>query len=220
MNPLDKSENVGEHFDEAKLLQGQKLAWDVIHSVSKKMAPGMTEADASELMKSTARDAGSLKYWHPPQIRFGSNTTRAFGKPATPDIQLQKDDIYFFDIGPLFDGYESDAGETFVLGDDAEMLAIARDSKLLFNKVQTEWKKTGDSGQALYDFATQEAETMGWTLSLGGASGHRISDFPHALHHRGHLKSFKNTPMANRWILEIHLLHKSREFGAFFEDIL
>lgn len=220
MDNLDKSENVGAAFDEDKLLRGQETAWKVIHTVAKQVVPGMTEDDARALIKSTAAEAGSLKYWHPPQIRFARNTTLAFGKPAVPDIRLQKNDIYFFDIGPLFDGYESDAGETFVLGDDPEMLAIARDSKLLFHKVKEEWRKTGDSGQALYDFATHEADKLGWRLSLGGASGHRISDFPHAIHHRGHLKTFKKTPTANRWILEIHLLHKTKEFGAFFEDIL
>lgn len=214
------AENVGADFKEDKLLHGQKLAWDIIYAVSRKMEPGMTEGDARELLKQTAQNAGSLKYWHPPQIRFGENTTLSFGKPAAPDIRLQKNDIYFFDIGPLFDGYESDVGETFVLGDDADMKAIARDSKVLFNKVKAEWMSSGRTGQSLYDFAAAEAEKMGWSLSLGGASGHRISDFPHALHHRGHLKTFAKTPAANRWILEIHLLHKTRKIGAFFEDIL
>ena len=41
------------------------------------------------------------------------------------------------------------------------------------------WAKEGATGKVLYDFATAEAQKMGWELNLD-LSGHRISDFPHA----------------------------------------
>lgn len=215
-----KEQNVGENFNEDKLLAYQAEAWKVLDAVSKRVEPGMTEKDGKALLDLELKASGSLKYWHPPQIRFGSNTLLAFGKPADPNIKLLENDIFFYDIGPLFDGYESDAGKTYTIGSDAEMKAIAEDSEKLFKRVQKEWKATGLTGRTLYDFAKAEADRMGWELSFGGASGHRIADFPHALHYRGSLKAFDKVPSSNRWILEIHLKHKTRKFGAFFEDIM
>ena len=34
------------------------------------------------------------------------------------------------------------------------------------------------------------------------------------------IKVFDKTPLENLWVLEIHIIDKSHEFGAFYEDVL
>ncbi len=217
---FDLREAVGTKYVEADALLAQKKTWDVVRAVAAELRPGNTEAEAKKLLSQKQKMFGAEKIWHPPQIRFGRNTVKSFGKPSEPDVVLQENDLFFLDIGPVFFGYEGDAGETFVVGDDSERTRIAHDSKLVFDKVKAIWQEEGLTGRALYQRAEKIAQDLGWRLSLEGASGHRIGDFPHAIHHRGKLKTFDVAPCPNRWILEIHLMHPSGEYGAFFEDVL
>ena len=180
----------------------------------------MTETDARVLLNDTLKKLGYEKIWHPPQIRFGANTVQPFGKPSDKEVVLQENDLFFLDIGPVFNGYEGDAGETFAVGDDEDLKRLATDAKAVFNDVKDFWKASGVSGRSLYTFAKDAASKRGWRLSLDGASGHRVSDFPHAIHHRGKLRTFELQPTPNRWILEIHLFHPTRKYGAFYEDLL
>ena len=68
--------------------------------------------------------------------------------------------------------------------------------------------------------ADRAARSRRWALNLGQGQGHRIAEFPHAVHHRGKLAHFDRKPAADRWILEIALRHPTEPFGAFFEDLL
>ena len=62
---------------------------------------------------------------------------------------------------------------------------------------------------------------MGWELNLKRMSGHRIGDFPHKHRIPGMMLSTVDiVPSALLWILEIHIRHKSRPFGAFYEDLM
>lgn len=216
----DSAERVGAGFIEAQLREAQRKAWLAIEEVAAAITPGCTEGQALLLLKESLKHLNFHKMWHPPQIRFGVNTLKPFGKPSEPDVVLSENDIFFLDIGPLFDGYEGDAGKSFVVGKDPEMARLVADSKTVFDLVRQHWQMENISGEELYRFAEGVAEARGWTLSLHGASGHRVSEFPHALHHKGKLKQMKKKPAANRWILEIHLISDSLGRGAFFEDIL
>jgi hypothetical protein len=62
---------------------------------------------------------------------------------------------------------------------------------------------TGESGRELYAFAQKATEERGWVFNLRGASGHRLSDFPHVIYHRGSLEAVGSKPLAARWVLEI-----------------
>ena len=62
-------------------------------------------------------------------VRFGQNTTKNFEDPSTPGVVLGDDDIFFLDIGPIYEGCEGDAGYMFVVGDDPEMTKVAEDVK-------------------------------------------------------------------------------------------
>jgi hypothetical protein len=67
--------------------------------------------------------------------------------------------------------------------------------------------------------AAYSIDAMGWRLNLD-IKGHRVSDFPHAIHRGGDLGDFENYPNAGLWILEIQIAHPSKPYGAFYEDLL
>lgn len=92
-------------------------------------------------------------------------------------------------------------------------------TKALFHDVRRVWLAEKYKGKELYRYAEQKAESMGWELNFD-LPGHRMSDFPHAALHTGSLADFESTPSSIHWILEIHIRHPGKQFGAFFEDML
>ncbi len=132
---------------------------------------------------------------------------------------LGTDDVFLIDIGPVFEKWEGDGGDTFVTGANPAYAKCAADARKLFHLVRKKWEMEKTTGKALYDFATAEAEKMGWELNLD-LSGHRISDFPHAAVYEGPMATVDFTPSPPLWVLEIHIRSKDMTFGAFYEDML
>jgi Xaa-Pro aminopeptidase len=211
-------EAVGEHYDAAMLMEARARTRAAIHAIADGVAPGMTEAAAVELAQGVLAAADLRRGWHGVHVRFGENTLKTFGKPSEETI-LGENDIFFIDIGPVWQKWEGDGGDTFVTGDDAAMHAAARDVRVLFDRVRDRWRVERLSGAALYDYATKEAENMGWRLNLDMA-GHRLSDFPHSAIHKGPLAAAPYSPTAGLWVLEIQIRHPTRPFGAFYEDLM
>ncbi|MBO9714599.1 M24 family metallopeptidase [Sphingomonas sp.] len=220
MEPLKiEQERSGARFDRALLLETRDRTRALIHEVAGAIVPGMAEADALALLKRTLKERGMLRGWHAPHVRFGINTLKQFGEPSEPGVVLGQEDIFFLDIGPVWQGHEGDAGETFVVGRDPEMHRAARDVKAVFDTTRTRWLADGLSGLELYRFAEREAGRLGWALNLE-LGGHRLSDFPHAVVHDGALLEADYAPSAGLWVLEIQIRHPSRPFSAFHEDLL
>lgn len=213
-------ERVRDDFSAEKLERARVLTWESVHAIAERMHAGLLESEAREIAEHVLREKGAERQWHKTHVRFGVNTLKTFLETSLPGVRLQERDVFFIDIGPVWDGYEGDAGASFVLGNDPEMLRCAEDSKKLFEEVRLRWLQSQQSGKELYRFAVKEAERRGWRFLMEGASGHRISDFPHRLYHRGSLEEFATHPAAERWVLEMHLRHPHRSFGAFFEDLL
>jgi Xaa-Pro aminopeptidase len=211
---IDPRHANGPDWDPALQRAAQDRAWSVLHHAAAAMRPGMTDLDGRGLVDRLIKDSGASQQWHASQVRFGPNTMLPFGK--TPDRQhvLSEGDIFFLDIGPVYDGHEGDVGSGFTVGASPHSGLIG-DSKAVFDAVKSHWQATGITGEALYDFARS-----GWTLALEGASGHRLGDFPHRIHYRGKLATFDATPAQDRWILEIHLIDEANGIGAFYEDLL
>lgn len=213
-------ESVGENFSLEKLQRARDLTLAVIEEAALQMQPGMTEKDAQRVIQLLQTQKGALKSWHPPQIRFGENTLLPFGARGKDGVRLREDDIFFFDLGPIFDGHEGDVGRAFVLGKNDLMAACACDVAKIWNEVRFYWKTENISGRQLYDFAEESSRRRGWILTRDEANGHRIADFPHAARQRGSIDAFPANPAENRWILEIQIRHPSLPFGAFYEDLL
>ncbi len=213
-------EQVGEGFSIEMLMQARERTWDAVREIASCMRPGMLEVEAQALAEGILEKKGAQRLWHRTHVRFGINTLKTFSERSLPGVRLQERDVFFIDIGPVWEGYEGDAGASFVLGADPLMERCVSDTHILFEKVRTHWGTQSCSGRDLYKFAVHEAQEMGWQFLLAGASGHRISDFPHRLYYQGGLEELEAVPKKDRWILEIHLRHPTRNFGAFYEDLL
>ncbi|HMH69447.1 MAG TPA: M24 family metallopeptidase, partial [Pinirhizobacter sp.] len=194
----------GSQFDSRRMLDARERSWVTLREIARRITPGMTEPEAMALAGEVLADAGMQRIWHPSLIRFGANTLKTFRERSAPDIRLGERDIFFVDLGPVFDGHEGDVGDTFVLGDDPLMHDCAVAARELFSRVAARWREGGQSGRALYEFATDQAQAMGWRLNHE-TKGHRVGDFPHAVHKAGNLGDFDAEPIPGLWVLEIQI---------------
>lgn len=212
-------EAVGPHYDREKMLEARNHTFDAIERIAAAMRPGMRESEGVTVAKSILKEMGLLRGWHGVYVRFGENTTCTYNDKDAPDITLKDNDIFYIDIGPVFEKWEGDGGDTFVLGDDADMHAAARDARKIFDLVREKWLQARLSGRALYDYAEEATRSMGWQLYTDVA-GHRLADFPHKAFHSGSLAAAEFAPSPDLWVLEIQIRHPTRPIGAFFEDLL
>lgn len=216
------SENVGESFSSDYIEKARAKTWDLVRSIADRVRPGQTEKDIEEIANKLFVEYGAEKKWHPSKLRFGVNTLKSFREVSEPNVVLKENDIFFVDIGPVFYGHEGDCGKTFTLGNNPEHQAVVSASEEIFHEVKNCWEETGKSGKELYQFAQEAAKKRGYIMTLEGASGHRIGDFPHAIHDTGKSKlcDLNKKPSKQRWILEIQIRHPEKPFGAFYEDML
>jgi Xaa-Pro aminopeptidase len=213
-------EAVGEAWSPDQMFKVRALTRAAIHEIAEHCAPGMVEEDAVEMAHDILAAHGMVRGWHDVYVRFGPNTTKTFGEASDPGVVLGPDDIFLIDIGPVFEKWEGDGGDTFVTGAHPTMAKAAVDARKLFHAVRKKWETERATGHALYDFAVAEAERMGWVLNMD-LSGHRISEFPHEAHYAGPMADIDFTPSAGPlWVLEIHIRHPTEKFGAFYEDML
>jgi methionyl aminopeptidase len=212
-------EATGPNYAAEKLLDVRERLHQAIAAISAKITPGMVEEDAVAMAREMLGELGMRKGWHRVIVRFGPNTTKDFNADSDPGVILGQQDIFFLDLGPVYGDTEGDAGQTFVLGDDPEHRQAVADVKTLWDDVREQWFTTGVTGVELYDYAIKRAEEMGWELNLD-LSGHRLGDFPHEAHYDGSLAEADIRPNPNLWVLEIAIRHPTREFGAFYEDLL
>jgi Xaa-Pro aminopeptidase len=215
--PLEK---VGESYSTDQMFDVRGKTRAAIHEIAARVKPGMIEEDAVEMARDILAESGMVRGWHDVYVRFGTNTTKTFGAASDPGVVLGADDIFLIDIGPVFEKWEGDGGDTFVTGTDRDKARCAADARALFHIVRRKWEAEGATGRALYAFAVAEARRMGWELNMD-LSGHRISEFPHEAHYPGPMAEVDFTPSAGPlWVLEIHIRHPIEKYGAFYEDML
>lgn len=219
MGKIEKLEAVGTAFDQAQLLKVRSLVREAVGEIAARVVPGMVEEDAVAMAKDLLAEKGMPRSWHDVYVRFGRNTTKTFGAPSEPGVALGKDDIFFVDIGPVWQKWEGDAGDSFTVGEAPEMKRCAEDARRIFHMTRQKWLAGPTSGKELYAFAAGKAAELGWELNMD-LSGHRISDFPHATTYEGPLAEIDFHPSPLLWVVEIHIRHPDGGFGAFFEDML
>ena len=212
-------EAVGQAYDPALMQRARERSWAVLQGIRERMRPGISEDEARAAAAEVFQAHGLERLWHPVVIRIGANTLKTFREPSDPALRLGEDDIYFIDLGLVFDGHEGDVGDTFTTGADPQKQACADAARTLFDEVAAAWRSQGLSGEALYAFAAGRAQAMGWRLNHA-INGHRVGDFPHAIHKAGDLGTLEQAPSSGLWILEIQIAHPSEPYGAFYEDLL
>ncbi|HEY1396005.1 NAD(P)H dependent flavin oxidoreductase family protein [Roseateles sp.] len=211
-------ERSGPHFDLAGIVSAREKSIAAVTDIAALLRPGMSSAEAQVLADARLRAMGSQRNWHPTIVRFGEDTTCTSREPGDPERRLRADDIVFIDIGPVWDGYEGDYGDTFVFGDDEAHLRCAEAARAVFTEARAAWE-AGASGVDLYALAEAAALRHGCTL-VREMAGHRVSDFPHALYGRHKLAQAGFAPGDGLWVLEIQVRDHVRPIGAFFEDVL
>ncbi|OOV89289.1 M24 family metallopeptidase, partial [Pseudomonas sp. MF4836] len=199
-------EAVGLAYSLEGMLHAKRMTWEAIAEMARRITPGMLESEARELGLAILKDLSMERIWHPLLIRFGENTLKTFKQRSEGDPRLGQNDIFFIDLGVVWDRHEGDSGATFTTGNDPEMQACAAAAKTLFDRVHDHWKNHQVAGPELYRYAEEQASAMGWVLNLD-IKGHRVSDFPHAIYRAGDLGDFDECPNVGLWILEIQIAH-------------
>ncbi len=195
------------------------------------IAPGKREDDLNnEIFAFAKKNFGVTQHWHKRIVRAGPNTVCIFSDDP-PVHTIAADDTVYLDLGPVIEDWEADLGRTYALGDDPQKRALVADLPRQFDIVQAHYHATPDiTGKELYAFAQKTAEAAGWLFG-GEIAGHTIQGkFPHApapranrLIQPGNRKRMRDPDDRGderHWILEIHLVDKTRSFGGFYERLL
>jgi Xaa-Pro aminopeptidase len=212
-------EAVGSRFDPMRMQHARTQSWVALERIRERMHPGIGEEEARAQALQVFGELGVERLWHPVIIRIGANTLKTYRERSDPTVRLGEDDIYFIDLGLVFDGHEGDVGDTFATGPSAERRACAEAARTLFGEVAQAWRNEGLSGRALYGFASDRAQAMGWRFNHA-IKGHRLGDYPHAVHKAGDLGTLDRAPSPGLWVLEIQIAHPTEPYGAFHEDLL
>ena len=211
-------EKVGPRYSLDGMLAAREQSVRAMAAIASQLHVGMTTAQALEMATQTLQAMGASHTWHPTYIRFGDDTVRTPRQGIDPDRVLRTTDIVVVDVGPVWDGYEGDYGDTFVFGQHELHHACVKALHAVFDETRLAWGR-GLTGRELYDFAERSAQAKGWQLERNLA-GHRVADFPHVLYGQDKLAEVEIVPSEVVWVLEIQLCHPTEPIGAFFEDIL
>lgn len=211
-------EKVGPRYSLDGMLAAREQSVRALAAIASQLKVGMSTAQALQLADQTLQAMGASHTWHPTYIRFGDDTVRTPRQGIDLQRRLRATDIAVVDLGPVWDGYEGDYGDTFVFGEHPLYHACVKALHEVFDETRQAWY-TGLTGRELYDVAERSALAKGWCLERNLA-GHRIADFPHALFGQDKLAELEIVPSEMVWVLEIQLCHPTEPVGAFFEDIL
>lgn len=202
-----------------KVYNAQQLGNSYLTRCCDLVEEGMDSSDILQIITSLDKEFNVERHWHKPQIRIGKNTILGFGRSSGQDFTLQKDDLYFIDLGLVIDGIESDQAITNSTGISYE--AVALSGRKIWDLVYDYWQNNIEtvSGIDLYQKASELALELGLNLDLS-EGGHRIGPFPHDRQAPNDLK-YVQTPVPNgEWILEIKTIDFKNCVGAFHENSL
>jgi Xaa-Pro aminopeptidase len=194
--------------------------------------PGRLETEVDKDIYALAEARfGVEKHWHKRIVRAGPNTVRVFADNP-PVREIGADDTVFLDLGPVFGEWEADVGRTYVMGGDPEKHRLCSDLPRVFDALKQYFDDTPDvTGAELYAEAQRRAEAAGWLFG-GAIAGHIVGEFPHA-RIPGDKDLYRISPAnpvrlrdpdaagnTRHWIIEVHLVDRSRNWGGFYERLL
>jgi Xaa-Pro aminopeptidase len=223
----------GEDQRAAYLRDAQHKALRLFEEIeSDLIRPGVSEQALSDEIHALAAERhGVATHWHKRVIRSGPHTLMPYVENP-PDRVIEADDILFVDLGPVFEAWEADFGRTFVLGGDATKHRLRDALEPVFLAAKAHFHSNPDiTGEALYDAACELARQAGWEFG-GRIAGHLVGSFPHetipndriSLYiTRGNqeaLSRLNPSGQKRHWILEIHLVDRTRQIGGFYERLL
>lgn len=196
------------------------------------IAPGRSEGELDRAIFALAAERfGVKKHWHKRVVRVGANTVCIFSD-SPPERLIEVDDILYLDLGPVFEDWEADVGRSYVLGNDPQKKKLVADLPRIFDIVQAHYRASPDiTGAEIYAFAQAAAADAGWLFG-GVIAGHIVGEFPHAQipgdkaltriapANPARMSEPDGNGREKHWILEIHLVDKTRSYGGFYERLL
>lgn len=217
-----------------QLLKAENIALQLFQEVERKnlVIPGKTEETLNKEIFNLAKERfGIKKHWHKRIVRCGENTLFPY-KENPPNNTIKKDDILFFDFGPIIDEWEADLGRTYVVGKNPLMHKLKNDVEKAWKETKI-WFTQHNSVPAakLFEFAKNKAREYNWEFG-GEIAGHLIGKFPHEqidpkshelyVHPENTLDMLLPDQNGNKrhWILEIHFVDRKNKIGAFYEQLL
>jgi Xaa-Pro aminopeptidase len=215
------------------LLDAQTKALRLFEEIERDIIrPGVSEKTLSNEIHELGKKRHDVRTdWHKRVIRSGPHTLLLYAENPE-DRVVEADDILFVDLGPVFEAWEADFGRTFVLGDDPIKKKLRDSLEPVWNAAKKRFQENPDmTGEQLYDITCGLAEEAGW--EFGGAhSGHLVGNFPHERIPNDKITLYitkgNTEPMRQlgkdgqmrHWILEVHLVDRERQIGAFYEQLL
>ncbi|KAL6241129.1 hypothetical protein RBB50_012033 [Rhinocladiella similis] len=215
------------------LMEAQTMALELFREIERDLIrPGISEKTLSnEIHELGSRRHNVRTHWHKRVVRSGPNTLMPYAENP-PDRIIEPDDILFVDLGPVFEAWEADFGRTFVLGDDPVKKKLRDSLNPVWNTVKARYREDPDmTGGQLYEIACAEARNAGWEFG-GQIAGHLVGSFPHERIPNDKITLYitegngesmgKKDGKGNKrhWILEVHLVDRERQIGAFMEQLL
>jgi len=223
-----------EELRKQKLIEAQDKARELLSAIEAKniVQVGLSEQEVNDQIFSLAQNEfGVTKHWHKRIVRTGINSVLPF--KADPENRIiEKNDLVYLDLGPIFEDFEGDIGQTYLLGEDPDKKRLVEDLQKIFQICKLYYfERPEQTGAQYYDFIVEQCHKAGWNYG-NRAAGHIVGEFSH-IQIFGDLPEHRiwpeNTVPMNMpgkdgriryWILEIHLVDKAAKYGGFFEDIL
>lgn len=194
---------------------------------------GKTEkALCDEIVQIAKDEFGITDHWSKKIVRTGINTLQPFMADPS-DLIIQEGDILFFDMHPVFEGWEADLGRTYVLGDDPLKLKIRQDVEEAWY-IANDWyhKQSSLTGSEFFRYVDDLTKSYGYTFG-NAIAGHIVGPFPHEqpddpndlcldVHPDNHADILQRDRNGSKrhWILELHFTDIPNNTGAFFEQLL
>jgi Xaa-Pro aminopeptidase len=217
-----------------RLLLAQSKTKELFDIVEKRglIIAGKSESELRAEIVKLAKDVfGMEEHWHKKIVRAGMNTLQKY--PADPpDRVIQKDDIVFLDFGPNYEGWETDVGRTYVVGNDSKKLKLKKDVEAAWREANAWYaKQTKLTGAEFFNYAVNLAKRYGYEFG-GDIAGHIIGRFPHEqpnpmnlsldVHPDNNESILLLDKQGNKrhWVLEIHFIDKTNGTGGFHEQLL
>jgi Xaa-Pro aminopeptidase len=194
---------------------------------------GKTEQQiCNDILNIAREDFGTEQHWGKKLVRTGINTLQPYAADA-PNLVIQENDILFFDMHPVFEGWEADLGRTYVLGNDPLKEKIKKDVEAAWHE-GNDWyfKQPQLTGAEFFEYCVGLAKRYGYEFG-NAIAGHIIGKYPHEqpddpndlcldVHPDNHKNIFQPDKLGNKrhWMLELHFVDRKNNIGAFFEQLL
>jgi Xaa-Pro aminopeptidase len=234
MASKETKDETGSNDLRQKLILAQQKTKELFEAVEQRglIVAGKTESALSAEIVALAKELfGMQEHWHKKIVRAGVNTLQPY-RADPPDRIIQKDDIVFLDFGPNFEGWETDLGRTYVLGNNPLKQKMKRDVEAAWREANAWYAKQSSlTGADYFNYVAGLAKRYGYEFG-GDIAGHIIGRFPHEqpnpmdlsldVHPDNPRSILLLDKQGNKrhWVLEIQFVDRANGIGGFYEDLL